>query len=77
MYKAHNSPLYKVLMTVHNNISVQQDQKDAQGLYMFQKFFCSSSGGNVCIAIGIFLCLIRQLAASRVRVPPDDKQKSA
>jgi hypothetical protein len=35
---------------------------------MFQALFCSSSVGTVRIAIGIFLCVLFRLAASRFGV---------
>jgi hypothetical protein len=55
---------------------------------MFQALFCSSSsGGTVCTAIGVFLCVLCPLAASWYNthknipfavytVPPDDEQKN-
>jgi hypothetical protein len=44
-------------------------------LYMFRALFCSSSGGTVCTATGIFLCLLCRLAASRVGVEAINRNK--
>jgi hypothetical protein len=37
-------------------------------LYMFRALFCSTSGGAVCTAVGIFMCVLCRLAACRVGV---------
>jgi hypothetical protein len=37
-------------------------------LYRFRALFCASPGSTVCTAIGIFLCVLCQLAACKIRV---------
>jgi hypothetical protein len=53
---------YNVLLTVHRNISVQQDQQDALFALVYydqqtvhgSSTIWPSSGGTVCTAVGIF-----------------------